>query len=78
MMHLKKLMRIGHQFRLRKRRDMLKEGIPLVGAGPKTALIPEQEKQLALCIGELCTLGFSPIWSQVTDLVKDYVTLHGI
>ena len=56
---------------------MLKDGIPLVGSGSKTALTPEQEKQLALCIGELCTLGFSPTRSQVTDLVKDYVTLHG-
>ena len=41
-------------------------------------MTPEQEKQLALCIGELCTLGFSPTRSQVTDLVKDYVTLHDI
>ena len=28
---------------LQKRRDMLKEGIPLVGSGCKTALTPEQE-----------------------------------
>ena len=45
---------------------MLKDGIPLVGSGSKT-LTPEQEKQLALCIGELCTLGFSPTRSQVTE-----------
>ena len=57
---------------------MLKEGIPLVGSGSKTALTPQQEKHLALCIGELCTLGFSRTRSQVTDLAKDYVTLHGI
>ena len=63
---------------LRKRRDMLKEGIPLVGSGSKTALTPEHKKQLALCIGKLCTHGFSPTQSQVTDLVKDYVSLHVI
>ena len=63
---------------LRKRRDMLKQGISLVGSGSKTALTPEQEKQQALCVGKLCTLGFSPTRSQITDLVKDYVTLHGI
>ena len=57
---------------------MLKQGISLVGSGSKKALTPEQEKQLALCVGKLCTLAFSPTRSQVTDLVKDYVTLHGI
>ena len=45
---------------LRKRRNMLEKGIPLVGSGSKTALTPEQVKQLALRIGELCALRFSP------------------
>ena len=57
---------------------MLEKGIPLVGSGSKTALTPEQVKQLALRIGELCTLRFSPTRSQGTDLVQYYVTLHGI
>ena len=55
---------------------MNKQGVALVGSGKKTALTSEEERQLAKCIEELCSLGFSPTRGQVIDLVKDYVTLR--
>ena len=48
----------------------------LVGPGKKTALSSEEERQLAKCIEELCSLGFKPTRRQVIHLVKNYVTLH--
>ena len=46
----------------------------LVGPGKKTALSSEEERQLAKCIEELCSLGFKPTRRQVIHLVKNYVT----
>ena len=61
---------------LQNRQDMSKRGVVLIGPGKKTVLTFEGEKQLTKCIGELCSLGFSPTIGQVIDLVEDYVTLH--
>ena len=55
---------------------MNKQGVVLVGSGKKTALTTGEERQLAKCIEELCSLGFSPTCGQVIDFVKDCVTLH--
>ena len=55
---------------------MNKQGVVLVGSGKETVLSSEEERQLARCIEELCSLGFSPTHGQVTDFLKDYVMLH--
>ena len=52
---------------------MNKQGVVLVGSRKKTALTTGEERQLAKCTEELCSLGFSPTYGH---FVKDYVTLH--
>ena len=50
---------------------MNKQGVVLVGSRKKTALTTGEERQLAKCTEELCSLGFSPTYGQVIDFVKD-------
>ena len=50
---------------LRYHLEMKKEGKSLTGSGKTTAIGQDTEQQLAICIGTMCNLGFSPTRAQI-------------
>ena len=58
---------------LREKLKKLDQGNSLIpNSGRKPALSKELEENIALCIGTLCKIGFSPTRNELIHLVSDY------
>ena len=57
---------------------MKKENKFIVGGGRAPTFDKDVKKELTQCISTICKLGFSPIKSQLKNIVQNYVTANNI